>query len=260
MGAADAGGRPTMAWTGVLSEEEFKALHELRKDQAPPPRGTAVEIAGSTCYLSLPEGGAAPVPGIIVIHEWWGLNDHVRHWADRLAADGYAALAVDLYGGRVADNPDSAMAYVKAVDEARSMQILKAAHRFLLTDPRISAPRTGVIGWCFGGGFSLALAMAEPGLDAAVVYYGRLVTDPERLKAIQAPVLGIFGNRDTSIPPDVVKAFAAGLKKAGVRHDILRYDADHAFANPSGAHYDEQSAAAAWERARMFLRKNLKKG
>jgi len=134
----------------------------------------------------LPEGATAPLPAVIVIHEWWGLNDHVRHWADRLAADGYAALAVDLYGGKVATTPDEAMAAMKSVDEAKAKakSMLAAAHRFLADDPRIDAKRRGVIGWCFGGAWSLQHAIAEADLDAAVIYYGRLSTEPAQLAKI----------------------------------------------------------------------------
>ncbi|KYF50983.1 dienelactone hydrolase, partial [Sorangium cellulosum] len=215
---------------------------------------------GTKAYLSLPKDAKPPIPGLVVIHEWWGLNEHIKHWTDRLAEDGYAALAVDMYGGKVATTPDDAMAAMKAVDEAKGLEVVRAAHRFLSTDARISAPRTGSIGWCFGGAWSLKLALNEPELDAAVIYYGRLVTDPAQLKAIKAPVLGVFGNQDKGIPPEVVNEFDKALHDAGVEHQVLRYDADHAFANPSGERYDTKAAADAWEKVRQFLAAKLKGG
>jgi len=244
--------------TGLLSEEAFKALHELRTDKAPPARGAIIDLAGNRAYLSLPKDAKPPIPAVIVIHEWWGLNDNIMHWTDRLADDGYAALAVDLYGGKVGKTPDEAMALMKSTDDAKSLANLHTAHSFLMTDPRIMAKRTGSIGWCFGGAWSLQTALAEPELDAAVMYYGRPVTDPAKLKAIKAPLLGVFGNLDKSIPPDVVNTFDKALKDAGVPHDIYRYEADHAFANPSNPHYDTKSAADAWEHVRAFLAKKLK--
>ncbi|WP_434042922.1 MULTISPECIES: dienelactone hydrolase family protein [Sorangium] len=244
--------------TGLLSEEDFKALHQLRADKAPPARGQSIEVAGTKAYLSLPRDAKPPIPGVVVIHEWWGLNEHIKHWTDRLAEDGYAAIAVDLYGGKVATTPDDAMTAMKAVDEAKGIETVRAAHRFLTTDARVAAQRTGSIGWCFGGAWSLKLAMNEPELDAAVLYYGRLVTDAEKLKAIKAPVLGVFGNRDEGIPPQVVNEFDKALHEAGVEHEVLRYDADHAFANPSGERYDTKAAADAWEKVRRFLAAKLK--
>ena len=244
--------------TGMLDEEEFKRLHELRDDQAPAPRGIEIEIAGSHAYLSLPESSKPPLPAVLVIHEWWGLNDHIRHWTDRLAADGYAALAVDLYGGKTADDAGDAMKLMQSVDEARAQEILSAAHRFLREDPRIAAKRRGVIGWCFGGGWSLQHAIATPDLDAAVFYYGRPVTDETALAKINAQLLGVFANRDKSIPPEVVDELAQALKRAGKTIELHRYDAEHAFANPSGARYDESAASDAWEHVREFLRKQLK--
>ncbi len=257
--AKGAAGESPAAATGVLSEEGFKALHQLKTEPAPPARGTMIEIAGERAYLTLPEGAKPPLPGIVVIHEWWGLNDHIKHWSDRLAADGYAAIAVDLYRGHVADNPDSAMTYMRSVDTNRAIEIMKAADAFLASDPRIMAPRRGSIGWCFGGGKSLQLALNAPDLNAAVIYYGLpLVTDPAQLKSIKAAILGNFGNKDQAIPPKMVDQFEAALKTAGVEHEIYRYDADHAFANPSRDSYHEADAAKAWQRTRTFLAKHLK--
>jgi carboxymethylenebutenolidase len=243
--------------TGAVSEDEFKALHELTTEQAPPAKGTTIDLAGSQAYLSLPEDSEPPYPGIVVIHEWWGLNDNIRHWSDRLAAEGYAALAVDLYRGQVADNPDDAMKYMEAVDDAHAIEVMQAGLEFLAKDPRVRASRRASIGWCFGGGMSLKLALNAPDLDAAIIYYGRLTTDPEELKTVKAKLLGIFGNQDKGIPPEMVDGFVAGLEKAGVAHEIHRFDANHAFANPSSARYDQESAAAAWDKSRAFLQANL---
>lgn len=246
-----------MTHTGVLSEEAFAKLHEHTDAAAPTPRGEMVDLAGGEAYLSLPEGAEAPVPGIVVIHEWWGLNDHIKHYADRLAAEGYAAIAVDLYAGEVATTPDDAMAMMKRVDEARAAEVLAAAHAFLGSDPRIQAPKRGVIGWCFGGGWSLQHAIATPDLDAAVVYYGRLVEDQAQLSKIQAPMLGIFGDQDAGIPPASVEAFAAAMEQAGKSLQVHSYEAPHAFANPSSGRYVPDAASAAWDEARAFLAEHL---
>lgn len=247
---------PRAVWTGDVSEDEFVRLHRLTDRQAPAPRGETIDLDGASAYLSLPQG-EPPHAAIVVIHEWWGLNDHIRHWTDRLAADGYAALAVDLYGGESADTPERAMELVRAVDPERALTILRSATRFVDEDPRIRAPKRAVIGWCFGGGWSLETALSIDGYDAAVVYYGRPITDPERLRELEGPLLGIFGNEDTSIPPARVDEFEEALRAAEVEHRILRFDAPHAFANPSGDHYAHEEAAEAWEAVRAFLRQNL---
>ena len=244
-------------WTGALDEDAFASLHELTGEAAPDPRGETLAVGDGEAYLSLPEG-PGPHPGVLVIHEWWGLNDHIRHWADRLASAGYAAVAVDLYGGQVATTPDEAMALMQAVDEEAALATIRAAHELLATDPRIQAPRRGVIGWCFGGGMSLKAALGLAGLDAAVMYYGRVVSDGEALRAIDAPLLGIFANEDTSITPEAVDAFDAALGAAEVDHSIHRFDANHAFANPSGARYAPETAAQAWALVEAFFAEHLR--
>ncbi len=246
--------------TGVLSEDAFKELHELKGDAAPAPRGQMIALAGSQAYLSLPaqKDAHGTIPGIVVIHEWWGLNDHIKHWADRLADDGYATLAVDLYGGQVATDPEGAMDLMKAVDEPRAAELLGAAHEFLASDPRVNATKRGVIGWCFGGGWSLQHAIATADLDAAVIYYGRLVNDSSVLKDINAALLGVFANQDQGIPPEAVDNFVNALKQAGKSIELHRYDANHAFANPSSERYDQASASAAWDHVRTFLKRTLK--
>ena len=244
--------------TGVLSEEAFAALHALRTDAAPRLAGAQVTLSdGTSAYLSVPPGDG-PHPGVIVIHEWWGLNDHIRHWADRLAADGYAALAVDLYRGRVATAREDALKYMKSVDQAQGRATIQAARDFLKSDPRARASRVGAIGWCFGGGWSLQAALTLPDLKAAVIYYGRLVTDSAALSQINANVLGVFGNHDRGIPPSAVDAFEKAMADAGRSLRVLRFEANHAFANPSSARYDATSAEKAFGAVRAFLASNLK--
>jgi carboxymethylenebutenolidase len=239
--------------TGPLSEAEFKALHELPGKEPGPRKGQRVTLAdGSQAYLSLPAGDG-PHPGIVVIHEWWGLNGHVEAWADRLATAGWAALAVDLYGGVVATDRDTAMKAMKSVDNAKGMATIRAALDYLTTDAKIQAPVQAVIGWCFGGAWSLQTAIHQADVDGAIIYYGRLETDPEKLKPIKARLLGVFGTKDEGIPMAEVDKFEAALKTAGVTATIHRYEADHAFANPSNPKYDEANAGDAWSKVVAFL-------
>ncbi len=242
------------ASTGPLTEAQFKALHEEPGAAPTNLKGQTIDLAGGKAYLSLPEG-PGPHPGIVVIHEWWGLNGHIEHWADRLATAGWAALAVDLYSGTVATSRDEAMTAMKAVDQTKARATLKAAIDLLGSDPRISAKTRAVIGWCFGGGWSLQSALAFPELNGAIIYYGQLETDAAKLAAIKAQVLGVFGNQDEGIPPAAVDKFDAALTEAKVTHEIYRYDAPHAFANPSNPKYDEKSAGDAWTHVLAFLDK-----
>ncbi|MFC1657016.1 dienelactone hydrolase family protein [Candidatus Moduliflexota bacterium] len=204
--------------------------------------------------------GAAAAPGIIVIHEWWGLNDNIRAMARRLAGEGYQALAVDLYEGRVTEKRKEASAFMKeAMSSSRRLEEnLQQAYAWL--EKEGAAPRIGVIGWCFGGSWSLQTALLFPdSLDAAVIYYGKLLTAPEALRTLSMPILGIFGSRDKGIPLERVEKFRDTLKSLGKEADIVIYDgAEHAFANPSGTRYKEDAAADAWKRTGDFLSRHLK--
>jgi carboxymethylenebutenolidase len=244
--------------SGLVDEGAFRKAHQLATEVAPEPRGEMVEVGGTKAYLSLPEG-EGPHPGLVVIHEWWGLNRNIRYWSDRLAALGYAALAVDLYGGRVVSDPSEASTLMKNVKQEEANRIMKAARRFLVEDERTRSPKTGSIGWCFGGGQSLQLAIADPELDAAVMYYGFPVTDTRVLKAIEADLLAFFGGKDDFIPASQVQDFEKALAQADVDHEIRVYDSGtHAFANPSNSRYDEALAEKAFEKTRSFLAGALK--
>ncbi|MEO8704705.1 MAG: dienelactone hydrolase family protein [Kofleriaceae bacterium] len=237
--------------TGAVTEAQFKAMHELPTTGPAQRKGETIDLAGGKAYLSLP-AGTGPFPAIIVIHEWWGLNANIEHWADRLAANGWAAIAVDLYG-KVTTTKEDAMAAMKAVDDTKAAATITAAIEFVAKDPRITATKKAVIGWCFGGGWSLQTALAHPELDGAIMYYGQLENDVAKLATIKARVLGIFGEKDEGIPPAKVKEFEGALKTAGVRAEIHEYDAAHGFANPSNPKYDEKNAGDAWQRVLAFL-------
>lgn len=204
--------------------------------------------------------GAGPFPAIIVIHEWWGLNDWVKEQASKLADQGYVALAVDLYRGKVADNPDTAHQLMRGVPEDRSKRDLAAAFDYLKSQKDVKADRIGSIGWCMGGGYSLDVALEEPKLAATIINYGHLATDPAELKKINAPILGIFGAKDQGIPPDSVEKFAAQLKELGKSIEVKIYpDAGHAFENPNNKNgYRAEDAADAWQRTVTFLAAHLK--
>lgn len=249
---------PGTGSTGAINEDQFKQMHELRQDAAPVLLGSAVEVGGARCYLSLPKSPRPARPSVIVIHEWWGLNDHVKHWADRLALDGYSALAVDLYGGVVATTREDAMKAMKACDPAKSLLILQAAETFLRQDSRTQSKKVGSIGWCFGGGMSLRLGLASPTLDACALYYGQVPTGAEELKALRAPLYAVFGSKDPSLPISTVSQFVEGLTAAGKEHQVSLFLAEHAFANPSNPRYDGRSAQLAYEGLRTFLGERLK--
>jgi carboxymethylenebutenolidase len=210
--------------------------------------------------LYTPEG-KGPFPGIVVIHEWWGLNDWVKEQASKLADQGYATLAIDLYRGKVATTPDEAHEIMRGVPEDRAARDLHAAFEFLRSQPNLKKDRIGSIGWCMGGGYSLDMALAEPSLTAAVINYGHLASDPASLAKINASILGIFGGQDRGIPVDDVKKFEQSLKQSGKKVEIIIYpNAGHAFENPDNkAGYRAEDAADAWRHIVNFLASTLKK-
>jgi carboxymethylenebutenolidase len=220
------------------------------------PSALAGEASG---YLAVP-AGAAKKPAIVVVPEWWGVNDWVREQTDRLAKQGYVALAVDLYRGRTATTPDEAHELMRALPEDRAVADLKAAFAYLASRKDVDATRIGTIGWCIGGGYSLALATNEPRLAAAVINYGRLVTDPATIAKIKAPILGNFGGLDRGIAVADINTFEAALKSAGKAADIKIYpDAGHGFMNPTNKEgFKAESAADAQQRIDRFLASSLR--
>jgi len=211
-------------------------------------------------FLAMPGDAAEPLPGIIVIHEWWGLNDNIKAMTRKLASEGYVALAVDLYGGAKADTPEKARPLMAGVvgDQDAARANLKQAYDYL--DKYALAPKIGSIGWSLGGGWSLQTALLLPDhLRAMVMYYGPISGSQGELSTLQMPVLGFFAGLDESIPVRDVQLFRSTLLKLGKPAEIIIYPkARQGFANPDGGAYDEQAATETWQKTLAFLADNLK--
>jgi carboxymethylenebutenolidase len=203
--------------------------------------------------LAMP--ATTPAPAVLLVHEWWGLNDQIKSVAADLARQGYIGLAIDLYDGKVADSPDVAGRLMQAVDPAAALDTAASWTRWLKANPKGDG-KVGTVGWCFGGGWSLNASIAEP-VDATVVYYGTVDRPAEQLAHLKGPVLGHFATRDHWITREMVDGFEKAMDAAGKAYTVYWYDADHAFANPSGGRYDAADAALAWERTLAFYRNNL---
>jgi len=212
-----------------------------------------------SAYLAVPDT-AGPHPALVVIHEWWGLNDWVKEQAQMFAEQGYVALAPDLYRGKVASDPGLAHELSRGLSQDQGVRDLKAAFDYLASRPDVRHDKIGSVGWCMGGGYSLQLAVNEPKLAACVLNYGSMPTDKDAIQRIQAPVLGNFGAEDRGITPAAVQAFESSMKAAGKSVDVKEYDgAGHAFENPNNkAGYREAAANDAWARTLAFLEHALK--
>jgi carboxymethylenebutenolidase len=216
-------------------------------------------------FLAVPEG-KGPFPAIVVIQEWWGLNDWIKDNAKRLAGKGYVAIAPDLYRGKVTDQMKVAAVLSKGLPPDRALRDLKATVSAAAAMPNVRTEKIGSIGWCMGGKYSLQLALNDARVHACVMCYGAVVTDPALLKSLNAPVLGIFGANDKGIKAASVREFEKALMEAGrsVEKINIYPDAGHGFmramngakANPA---YHEASATDAWSQIDAFFAKTLAK-
>ena len=248
----DSQGAPNQRNVDMIKNGNATGSHEVVAE--------SVNYGPATGYLARPKE-VGNYPGIVMIHEWWGLNDNIREMARQLASHGYVVLAVDMYNGQVAKNSSAAGQLAGSVRNNREGAIanLKAAVSYLRNQSDVNPDLIASMGWCFGGQWSLQLALNEK-LAATVIYYGQLETDASKLAVIDWPVLGIFGSKDTSIPVETVKQFEIALNEAGVENEIYIYEGvGHAFANPSGMNYAPEQTKDAWEKTIAFLDKYLKK-
>jgi carboxymethylenebutenolidase len=205
------------------------------------------------------------VPGVVVIHEWWGLTDQIKHVADRLAEEGYMAIAPDLYRGKLGTDAGLAHELMRGLNENWAVDVVTGAVSQLRAiearerrGPATGRMPVGTIGFSMGGRISLATALAGADVQAAVIYYGSVETDKAALAPLAVPLLGIYGNEDRDIPLDQIRAFQTALKEAGKDATVLVYPGvGHTFFNEERPSYDAEAAKDSWERTKMFLKKNL---
>lgn len=210
----------------------------------------------TTGYIATPVQKGS-YPGIILIHEWWGLNDNIKSMARGFASHGYTAMAVDLYGGQIATTADGARQLLLSFDEQKGISNINSAANLLREN--YNATKIATIGWCFGGSQSLNYALSGNKLDGTIIYYGQPVTDTSKLSSIKWPVLGFYGENDQSISVDKVREFKSALDGIGVQNDIHIYPGlGHAFANPSGANYAPKETLDSWNKTLSFMDRYLK--
>ncbi len=210
-------------------------------------------------HFAFPSDMIEPLPAVIMIHEWWGLNDNIRAMAERLAGEGYIVLAVDLFSGEAATDPGAARQLMLRAVENRDSVMSNIEQAYAFVSKTAGAPRVASLGWCFGGGWSLNTAMLFPAdLDAAVIYYGQVTDDEDRLRPVEVPILGLFGSEDRGIKLESVRRFEGALERLRKDFEIHVYEgAGHAFANPSGRNFNAEYAEDAWNRTLGFLRDHL---
>jgi carboxymethylenebutenolidase len=206
------------------------------------------------------ENNNGTLPAVVMIHENKGLNDHIKNMANLLARNGYVVLAVDLFKGEVTTDRNRSSELTQYVRDNQNIATanLQSAVKYLASLSNVNAEKIASLGWCFGGGQSLQLALnsQDHPLSATIIYYGRLMTDNATLSAIKWPVLGIFGDQDSSIPVDTVKAFESALNSNGIPNEIYIFKGvGHAFANPSGDNYAPTETKDAWDKTLSFLDK-----
>ncbi len=207
-------------------------------------------------YLATPAGGKGP--GILVIQEWWGLVPHIKHVADRFAAEGFTALAPDMYHGKTADEPDGAGKLFMALNIAQAEKDLQGATKYLKTHS--SSAKIGAVGFCMGGQLALFAATLDPSIGATVNFYGIHPNVKPDYRKLSGPVLGLFAEKDGFVNPDVAKGVDKAIKDAGKSSEIHIYPGvDHAFFNDTNtAAYNKAAADDAWKRTLTFFREHLK--
>ena len=261
-----------LALTAGIYAAKGVAIEPTTGDALPPAIvGNAGPLAGESVayfkgdpeamgYLATPAGDG-PHPAVILIHEWNGLVDRVKETADSFAAEGYVALAADMYSGRLGSNPQENMKLVQETMGKPEALIanLNAAVEFLNTRSDTTG-KVATIGWCYGGGVALSFALGGEHHDGTAIFYGRLLGDPEQMAKIDHPVYGTFVQNDRGIPVESVNDFVATLRKAGIENDVHIYDeVNHGFWLHVDGNAETNTPAAkdAWKRLKAYLANTL---
>jgi carboxymethylenebutenolidase len=251
--------KPMTNVSNLALSQELKNVNLLNK--------TVQYFQDAQGYLVYPvssNNSNGKLPAVIMIHEWWGVNQNIKDMANLLAKQGFVVLAADLYHGKVADNPKQAMELVQIArnNQNNSIANLQGAVKYLSLAPNVDSTKIISLGWCFGGGQSLQLALnsQEHPLAATILYYGTpLVTDKQSLSKIKWPLLGIFGDKDEAIPIGEINQFRTALNQSGITNEIHIYNGvGHAFANPSGDNYAPKETSDAWQNTLSFLKKYVR--
>jgi carboxymethylenebutenolidase len=210
-------------------------------------------------YFVAPSDMFEPLPAVIMIHEWWGLDDNIRSAADRLAAAGYIVLAIDLFAGETATTPSAARKLMLTVVEDPELANQNIRGAFDFVSKTAGAPSVAAMGWRFGGTWALNSAMLLPDeLDASIFFYAQVTDDEERLQPITAPLLGLFAEDDISVKVESVAAFETALQRLRKDYEIRIYEGvRQGFANEAADNYDAAAANDAWNRALNFLQRHL---
>ncbi|HEX6259706.1 MAG TPA: dienelactone hydrolase family protein [Woeseiaceae bacterium] len=276
LAACGPGSRDETAADDAAQQNADRMSREHAADNGTPSAGAAVPpgrdvVAETLAYAEVdeelvyghfvfPADMVDPLPGLIVVHEWWGLNDGVRAMADRLAAEGYIVLAVDLFGGKTAELPPEARELMLGALQRPELaeDNLRQAYEFIRDTG--GAPKIGSLGWCFGGAWALNTALLFPDdLDAAVIYYGQVPSNEQQLAPLNVPILGLFAENDRGIPVETVQSFEQALRNLDKEFEIEIYSGvGHAFANPSGTTYNAEAAGRAWDRTIDFLQRHMR--
>lgn len=221
------------------------------------PHGQLVDYEGpGEGYLAVPQG-SGPFPAVVVIQEWWGLDDHIKSVVERFANEGYIAIAPDLYHGHVASEPNEAQKLMMEMEQDVALEEIQNAVNYLIGRDDVAPKKAAVIGFCMGGG--LALQMAAKGQNIAIVapFYGRPL-DAAAAAQVKVPIVGSYGEQDQSIQPDAVNAMAEQIRAAGQSVDIKFYPAGHAFFNDTRDSYNAAAAQDAWQRTLAAFSQALK--
>jgi carboxymethylenebutenolidase len=239
----------------VVDEPQASASRDLPTEQQL--SASVIEYPDSngetlTGYLAYQPGGE-PSPAVVVIQEWWGLNEHIKDIANRFAQEGFVALAPDLYHGVVTTEPDEARKLVMELSMPEAVSEIQQAIAFLQTQEYVSSDKAGIVGFCMGGGLVLQTALQEDDLAAGIVFYGSPL-NPDQARQIKAPILTFIGTQD-GIPVSGVETMHAAFDEAGIQNEFHVYEgAQHAFFNDTRSSYHPEASADAWPRTIQWFR------